>query len=38
MLTCDCGATPEEATAGIHYVGCATHELPPDEPSDHYDL
>ena len=36
MLTCDCGATPEEAAAGIHNPGCTSHDGPADEPSDHY--
>ena len=37
-MGCDCGATPEEQTAGRHYDGCATHEGQPDDPSEHYGL
>jgi hypothetical protein len=36
MLTCDCDATPEEKTAGIHQPGCASLTGPIDDPSDHY--
>jgi hypothetical protein len=36
MLTCDCGATPEEVAAGIHYPGCVSHDGATDEASDHY--
>lgn len=32
MLTCDCGAEPDET----HTPGCISHELPTDDPSDHY--
>jgi hypothetical protein len=35
-VLCDCDATPEEIAAGIHGRGCAGHDLPPDDPSDHY--
>ncbi|CAK7288611.1 conserved hypothetical protein [Streptomyces misionensis JCM 4497] len=37
MPNCDCGATPEETAAGRHHPGCASHEPPTDDPSDHYD-
>lgn len=36
MPTCDCGATPEEAAAGIHHQPCTSQDSPPDDPSDHY--
>jgi hypothetical protein len=36
MLTCDCGATPEEAAAGIHAPDCTSHDGTVDTPSDHY--
>ena len=36
MPTCDCGATPEDQAAGIHYPGCASLGGPADDPSDHY--
>ncbi len=36
MPTCDCAATPEEVAAGIHATGCASHDGPADDPSDHY--
>lgn len=35
-MGCDCGASPREVAAGIHYPGCATADGPPDDPSDHY--
>lgn len=38
MPNCDCGATPEEADAGIHNPGCASTTGPADDPSDHYHL
>jgi hypothetical protein len=36
VLTCDCGARPEEVAAGIHYPGCTTTDGQTDDPSDHY--
>jgi hypothetical protein len=33
MLTCDCGAEPDEP----HAANCIHHQLPTDNPSDHYD-
>jgi len=33
---CDCGATPEEITAGIHEQPCNSQDGTPDDPSDHY--
>jgi len=36
VLTCDCGATPEDVTAGIHGPDCISHTGTPDDPSDHY--
>ena len=36
MLTCDCGATPEETAAGIHNQPCTSHDSEPDTPADHY--
>lgn len=32
MLTCDCGAEPGEPCG----PGCISHELPIDDPSEHY--
>lgn len=37
MPTCDCGATPEDQTAGIHHTPCTSRDSAPDDPSDHYD-
>ncbi|MFJ8657509.1 hypothetical protein ACIRNU_34865 [Streptomyces rochei] len=34
---CDCDATPEELTAGIHGTPCTSRDAEPDNPSDHYD-
>jgi hypothetical protein len=34
--TCDCGATPEDVTAGIHGPDCISPTGQPDDPSDHY--
>ncbi|MFJ3043547.1 hypothetical protein [Streptomyces tendae] len=36
MLTCDCGATPEDQADGIHGPDCISHTGTPDDPSDHY--
>jgi hypothetical protein len=36
MTTCDCGATPEDASAGIHGLDCISHTGASDDPSDHY--
>jgi hypothetical protein len=35
MLTCDCGADPKDPTAP-HSPSCIRHQLPDDDPSDHY--
>lgn len=36
MPECDCAATREETTAGIHAPNCTSHNGPTDDPSDHY--
>jgi hypothetical protein len=36
VLTCDCGATPEDIAAGIHAPTCTSHDGAADDPSDHY--
>lgn len=36
MLTCDCGATPEDQAADIHGIPCTSRDGQPDDPSDHY--
>jgi hypothetical protein len=36
MPTCDCAATTEDQTAGIHAPDCTSHDGPADDPSDHY--
>lgn len=35
-MHCDCDATPEEKTAGIHHPACMTHQGPADDPADHH--
>lgn len=35
-MHCDCNATPEELTAGIHGTPCTSRDGEPDDPSDHY--
>lgn len=35
-MLCDCDATPEELTAGIHGQPCTSRDGAPDDPSDHY--
>ena len=36
MLTCDCGANPDDPT-DTHTPDCIHHHLPDDDPSDHHD-
>lgn len=35
-MPCDCGATREEAEAGIHREPCTSRDGLPDDSSDHY--
>jgi hypothetical protein len=36
MPNCDCGGTPEDVAAGIHYPGCTSRDGTTDDSSDHY--
>ncbi|MFJ4473293.1 hypothetical protein ACIP2X_38165 [Streptomyces sp. NPDC089424] len=35
-VNCDCGATREDQTAGIHGDDCTSRDGQPDQASDHY--